>query len=67
MIADIDVVPSRVGKMASLFLECLLDDLGLEPLRGVHLLDPSVLVLEFVHPRHQRRVHASELAQSGTR
>lgn len=49
--------------MASpLFLQGLSDDLGLEPLFGIHLFEPPVLVFEFLEPGHRRGVHAAELA-----
>lgn len=47
--------------MASpLFLRGLLDDLGLEPFFGVHLLEPTVLVFESLHSGHQQGVHAAK-------
>jgi hypothetical protein len=44
-----------------LFCQCLRDDLGLEPLLGIHLLQAPVLVLEFLHAGHQGSVHATVL------
>ena len=44
------------------FLQGLLDDLSLEPLLGIHLLEPPVLVFEVLEPGHERGVHAAELA-----
>jgi len=43
-------------------LQGLLDDFGLEPLFGIHLLEPPVLVFEFLEPGHQGDVHATEFA-----
>ena len=61
--ADVPDALSRVGKMAlPLFLERLLNDLGLEALLGIHLLEPSILVFEFLEASHQRDIHAAELA-----
>ena len=49
--------------MASpLFLQCLLNDLGLQAFFGIHLLEPPVLVFEFLESGHQRGVHAAEFA-----
>lgn len=49
--------------MASpLFLQGLLDDLGLEAFFGIHLLEPPVLVFEFLEAGHQGGIHAPELA-----
>ena len=49
--------------MASpLFLQGLLDDLGLEAFFGIHLLEPPVLVFEFLEPGHQGGIHAAEFA-----
>lgn len=54
--------PSPAAEMAlPLFCECLRNDLGLEALLGIHLLEAPVLVLELLHARHERRVHAAEL------
>ena len=48
--------------MASpLFLQGLLDDLGLEAFFGIHLLEPPVLVFEFLEAGHQGGVHAAKL------
>ena len=44
------------------FCEGLLDDLSLEALLGIHLLEPSVLVFEFLQSGHQGGVHAAEFA-----
>jgi hypothetical protein len=43
-------------------LQGLLDDLDLQALLGIHLLEPPVLVFEFLEPGHERGVHAAELA-----
>lgn len=47
---------------SSLFLQGLLDDLCLQAFLGIHLLEPPVLVFEFLEPCHQRGVHAAEFA-----
>ena len=55
--------PSRAGKMASpLFLQGLLNDLGLKPFLGIPLLQPPVLVFEFLQAGHQRGIHTAEFA-----
>jgi len=43
-------------------LQGLLNNLGLEAFFGIHLLEPPVLVFEFLEPCHQGGVHAAELA-----
>jgi hypothetical protein len=43
-------------------LQGLLNDLSLEPLLGIHLLEPPVLVFEFLEASHQGGIHAAELA-----
>jgi len=49
--------------MASpLFLQGLLDDLGLEAFFGIHLLEPPVLVFELFEPGHQGGIHAAKFA-----
>lgn len=35
------------------------NDFGLEPLLGVPLLSPSVLILELLQPGHRGRIHAA--------
>src|SRR5690606_25081258 len=48
--------------MASpLFFKRLRHDLGLELLLNIHLAQPGVLGLQFLHARHQRHIHAAEL------
>lgn len=46
---------------ATTFLQRLLDDLGLEPFLGVHLLQAAVLLLQLLEPGHQRGVHPTVL------
>jgi hypothetical protein len=41
-------------------LQGLLDDLGLEAFFGIHLLEPPVLIFEFLEAGHQGGVHAAE-------
>ena len=54
--------PSRVGEMASpLFCESLRDDLSLEFFLDIHLAKPLVLLLQLLHARHERCIHAAEL------
>jgi len=49
--------------MASpLFLQGLLNDFSLQAFFCVHLLEPTVLLFEFLEPGHQGSVHATELA-----
>ncbi len=43
------------------FLKCLLYDLRLHPLFGIHLLQAPVLRFEFLHALHYRLVHAAVL------
>ena len=48
--------------MASIFFcERLRYDLGLDLLLDVHLAQPGILSLQFLHPRNQRDVHAAVL------
>src|SRR5690606_17085332 len=48
--------------MASpLFFKRLRHDLGLELLLNIHLAQPGVLGLQFLHARHQRHIHAAVL------
>src|SRR5690606_19588219 len=48
--------------MASpLFCHCLLEDIGLEALLGVHLLQTPVFVLQLLQARHHRCIHAAVL------
>src|SRR5690554_539146 len=44
-----------------LFCHCLLENIGLEPLLGVHLLQAPVLLLQLFEARHHRGVHAAGL------
>lgn len=44
------------------FCRCLRDHLGFELLFDVHLAEPPVFLLKFLHARHLRRVHAAILA-----
>src|SRR5699024_2808256 len=54
--------PSLDVEMAlELSLDDLLANLGLDPLLGVHLLQPAVLGLELLEAGHQRGIHAAEL------
>ena len=54
--------PSPVCEMASpLFFERLRHDLGPELFLKVHLLQEPVLVIELLHARHHRHVHAAVL------
>ena len=55
--------PDRAdGTALPLFFEGFLDDLGLELFLHLHLLQTSVLVFEFFHARHQRRIHAAVIS-----
>ena len=50
----LDVAPSPcVGMASTLFCERLLHDLGLEAFLCEHLLEPAVLVFEFLEAGHQ--------------
>jgi hypothetical protein len=44
------------------FCESLRDDVGFDLRLDVELLEPTVLLLKLLHPRHQRHVHAAVLA-----
>src|SRR3546814_5962576 len=49
--------------MASPFFgECFLEQVGTELGVGVHLLQPTVLLLELLHPADHGHIHAAELA-----
>ena len=48
--------------MASALFPRLLNDLCLEVFFRIHLLEPSVLVFEFLEVGHQRGVHAPKFA-----
>ena len=43
------------------FCEGFRNDVGLDLRLDIQLLEPAVLFLQLLHPRHQRGVHATEL------
>ncbi len=43
------------------FRESFRNDVGLDLHLDIELLEPAVLLLQLLHPRHQRGVHATEL------
>ena len=43
------------------FCEGFRNDVGLNLRLDIQLLEPAVLLLQLLHPRHQRGVHATEL------
>ena len=43
------------------FCECFRDNVGLDLRLDAELLEPTVLLLELLHPGHQRHVHAAVL------
>jgi len=44
-----------------LFCEGLAQEIGAELRVHVQLFEASIFVLQLLHPRHQRRIHATEL------